>query len=236
MYHDVYFASVTESGFQTDGANHYKVCATDFEQQVHLIKDLPITLSFDDGGVSFYTVIAPILERNNIRGHFFIATDYIGTDGFLNEEQIKDLHQRGHVIGSHSCSHPSDFRIIPFENRKMEWVNSVRKLSEIIGKPLKEVSIPNGFLQEDDLQVFKTLGISTIYTSKLGESRVVEEMAIIGRIGIDNSMSPKKVVSILSGGFLYKTMLFKQYLLSFIKFLLGNRYIKVKAKIRKVSK
>lgn len=236
MYHDVYKASVCESGFQTDGANHYKISDAAFEEQIKQISGLPVTLTFDDGGISFYTIIAPILEKYHLTGRFYIATNYIGTEGFMNENQIKDLHQRGHIIGSHSCSHPSDFRVIPFDARKMEWKDSVQRLSEIIGEPVREISIPNGFLQKDDMRIFEDLGITTIYTSKLGENRKKGSMLIKGRIGIDKNMSSGRVLSVLNGGFPYSKMLLKQKALSLVKLLLGNNYIKIKAKIRKIKK
>lgn len=236
MYHDVYKALVCESGFQTDGANHYKITEAAFEEQIKQISGLPVTLTFDDGGISFYTIIAPILEKYHLIGHFYIATNHIGTNGFMDENQIKDLHKRGHVIGSHSCSHPSDFRAVPFDARKKEWEDSVRRLSEIIGEQVKEVSIPNGFLQKDDIKIFEELGITTIYTSKLGENRKNGPMMIKGRIGVDKTMSSERVMSILTGGLSYIIMWAKQWLLSLLKILLGNNYIKIKTKIRKIDK
>ena len=236
MYHDVYKASECESGFQTDGANHYKISEVAFEEQINQISGLPVTLTFDDGGISFYTIIAPILEKKHLIGRFYIATNYIGTEGFMDENQIKDLHQRGHIIGSHSCSHPSDFRAVPFVARKEEWADSVRRLSEIIGEPVREVSVPNGFLQKDDLKIFEELGITTIYTSKLGENRKKGAMVIKGRIGVDKNMSSVRVLSILNGGLPYSKMLLKQKALSLVKLFLGNNYVKIKAKIRKIRK
>ena len=236
MYHDVYKTSVNESGFLSDGANHYKITEASFVEHLQRIQKFPVTLTFDDGGVSFYTIITPILEKQRLVGHFYIATDRIGSEGFMSEAQIKDLHQRGHIIGSHSCSHPSDFRELSFEARKKEWEDSVQRLSGIIGEPVKEVSIPNGFLQEEDLPIFKSLGIATIYTSKLGEKRQCDGMDIVGRIGVNSNMSTQSLINTISGGFTYKKMLVKQQILSVFKVILGNQYVKIKAIIRKFQK
>lgn len=236
MYHDVYKTSEKESGFQTDGANHYKITETTFEQQIQRINSLPVTLTFDDGGISFYSIIAPILEKHHLKGHFYIATNYIGAEGFMDENHIKDLHQRGHVIGSHSYSHPSDFRAVSFEIRKKEWEDSVRKLSEIIGEPVKEVSIPNGFLQDDDLKIFERLGITTIYTSKIGEDRLFNEIQIQGRVGIDKNMTVKELLSIIDRKHTYYQLLLKQKILELVKSILGDNYVRIKRKIRKQLK
>lgn len=69
MYHDVYFESISESGFQNSTAKKYKISAIDFENQVRNIAELAakgiinkdyVKFTFDDGGISFYNTIAPI--------------------------------------------------------------------------------------------------------------------------------------------------------------------------------
>ena len=70
---------------------------------VHLL------ITVDDGGVSYYTMLADRLEARGWRGHCFVSTDAIGTRGFLSAAQIRELDARGHVIGSHSASHPTRF-------------------------------------------------------------------------------------------------------------------------------
>ena len=68
---------------------------------------LPFLITVDDGGVSYYTVVADRLERLGWRGHCFVTTDMIGQRGFLTRRQIRELDGRGHIIGSHSASHPT---------------------------------------------------------------------------------------------------------------------------------
>src|SRR5437868_6272319 len=107
MYHDVVengdFAS---SGFPGEGAHVYKLRREDFERHLDAIAQTglggDVHLTFDDGGVSFHDPIAGLLEAHNWRGYFFITTDRVGTSAFLDAAQIRDLHRRGHIIGSHS--------------------------------------------------------------------------------------------------------------------------------------
>lgn len=98
------------------------------EEAVNLLenKKIPtseatISFTFDDGFEECYTVIAPLLEKYGTRGAFFINANYIDSDQNyqtkFNErintftkkpmswEQIKDLHRRGHLIGSHNLDH-----------------------------------------------------------------------------------------------------------------------------------
>ena len=86
-----------------------------------------IAFTFDDGFEECYTVIAPLLEKYGARGAFFINANYIeSTDEYRKDfnqrivtytknpmtwEQVKDLHQRGHLIGSHNLDH-SNFAVL----------------------------------------------------------------------------------------------------------------------------
>src|SRR5215813_7552 len=121
MYHDVVErASHQESGFGSADAGLYKLEPDQFEQHLAaidqavvdrpiLMTDLlsaktapvrPWMITFDDGGASSYTAIADQLDALEWRAHFFITTDYINTPGFMTSDQIRELHNRGHVIGS----------------------------------------------------------------------------------------------------------------------------------------
>src|SRR5437762_11736883 len=116
MYHDVVengdFAS---SGFPGEAAHVYKLRREDFELHLEAIRaaagqnrvstiarrrelagDPAVFLTFDDGGVTFLSPIAEMLERFGWRGHFFITTDRIGKPGFLSEMQLRELNRRGH--------------------------------------------------------------------------------------------------------------------------------------------
>src|SRR5690348_12355624 len=129
-YHDVIAGSAfNASGFPGAESASYKLDTVAFQRHLEAIEDEVMAhrharrpgtvldllggsqrqrgclLTFDDGGSSALTTIAPMLEDFGWRGHFFITTDYIGAPGFLTREQIVELHRRGHVIGSHSCSH-----------------------------------------------------------------------------------------------------------------------------------
>src|SRR5436309_14436796 len=101
MYHDVVEdGDFTSSGFPGEGANVYKLTRENFEHHLDAIRAPGTLLTFDDGGASFHHPIAGMLEARGWRGYFFITTDRIGTPGFLTEAELRDLHARGHIIGS----------------------------------------------------------------------------------------------------------------------------------------
>src|SRR5262247_2579904 len=126
MYHDVVSGDRRESsGFPGPDAALYKLTPEQFRNHISSISvatqnkpltahDLPslprhatnLFLTFDDGGCSAFTTIADILEDSGCRGHFFVTAGYVGQRAFMNRDQIRELRRRGHVIGSHSLSHP----------------------------------------------------------------------------------------------------------------------------------
>jgi peptidoglycan/xylan/chitin deacetylase (PgdA/CDA1 family) len=125
MYHDVVEnGDYAASGFPGEGSDIYKLDRKEFARQLEAIRAAgggEVLLTFDDGGASAYDPVAGMLEQYGWRGYFFITTDCIGLPGFLNAKQIQKLDRRGHVIGSHSCSHPTRMAREPWERLVAEW-------------------------------------------------------------------------------------------------------------------
>jgi len=64
-----------------------------------------IVLTFDDGYLSDYTFCVPILLRFGFKAVFFVTTGRIGTPGYLNWEQLKEMTGKGMSVQSHGVSH-----------------------------------------------------------------------------------------------------------------------------------
>ena len=240
MYHDVFIRDINESGFQTVGAIPYKVCANNFESHVKTIykycKDRgcetsSIVFTFDDGGVSFATVISNILEKYGFKGIFFISTKYIGTTGFLTECQIKELSIRGHVIGAHSHTHPAfcDAAKMSFEELRYEWQTSIDILNNILGYQINSVSLPNGYSSEFILDSLEELGISNVYTST-PTTHIMKRrsLSIIGRYDVKSKTTLGQVMSIVNSPFVRMGYQIKNEILSMAKKILGNSYSIIK--------
>ncbi len=65
-----------------------------------------ILLTIDDGFQSFYDNAWPFLKKKNIPFILFISTAYVGKNGYMNWEQIKEIEKSGlGIIGNHSHTH-----------------------------------------------------------------------------------------------------------------------------------
>ena len=68
--------------------------------------DKKILLTIDDGFYSFYKNAWPILKEKKIPFIIFINTETVGSNGYMNWSQIKEISQFNFVhIGNHSHSH-----------------------------------------------------------------------------------------------------------------------------------
>lgn len=66
-----------------------------------------VALTFDDGYLTFYTKVWPLLKEYNFGATVFVITDFIGYYNYVNWDHIYEMSNGGIEIGSHSQSHPS---------------------------------------------------------------------------------------------------------------------------------
>lgn len=71
-----------------------------------------VIITFDDGYENNYTEAFPLLKKYGFRGNFYVVGNDIGKeknqDGlkkYMSFDQIKEMHDQGMEIGSHSMSH-----------------------------------------------------------------------------------------------------------------------------------
>jgi peptidoglycan/xylan/chitin deacetylase (PgdA/CDA1 family) len=197
MYHDVVEnGKYSASGFAGAGADLYKLDRQEFARHLEAIQTAiggrEVSLTFDDGGVSAYETVAGMLEQHSRRGHFFITTDWIGRPGFLNADQIRELDRRGHVVGSHSCSHPTRMARLSGDQMLEEWKRSTERLAEIVGHPVKVASVPGGYYSRKVAEAAAQTGIEALFTSEpTAHVQVVGGCRVMGRYVVRRGMGPE---------------------------------------------
>jgi peptidoglycan/xylan/chitin deacetylase (PgdA/CDA1 family) len=162
-------------------------------------EDAAWLLTFDDGGVTAYDPIADILEANGWRGHFFITVNYIDSPSFVSAEQIRALHRRGHIIGSHSCSHPERMSSCPLDQLVSEWCKSRDVLSEIVGDAITAASVPGGFYSRAVGQAAAQAGFKVLFNSEPTlRSHTVDGCLVLGRYTVYRGMSAEKAAALVA--------------------------------------
>ena len=227
IYHDVVERSSHQaSGFPSADAalyklepelfeNHLKAIAASTSTRPILVTELeaagngatagparPWMITFDDGGASSHDPIAGLLEARGWRGHFFMTTDYTGKPGFMSPGQIRDLHDRGHIIGTHSCSHPLRFASLSFERMRREWSDSAAALGDILGEQVKIASLPGGQFSKKAAAAAAEAGIRVLFTSEpVVRMEEVDGCLVIGRYSVQRWMAPAEAAGIATGRF-----------------------------------
>jgi hypothetical protein len=181
LYHDVVDNPV-ESGFQAHAALPYKLGTADFRRHLDTIAALGVRVSsvydidfnsdgqyvmltFDDGGAAAMRT-ADYLEDRGWRGHFFIITARIGSAGFASAENLRDLRRRGHIVGSHSHTHPAVCWRLTAEEMLREWRTSCSELSAILQEPITTASVPGGEMNRTTADTAAQAGIEYLFTSE----------------------------------------------------------------------
>ena len=219
LYHDVVDAARgTFSGFVGADADVYKLERTEFERHLNAIaaatsqrpgsviaalaSQAPqaLLLTFDDGGAGAFPTTADLLEARGWVGHFLVTSNFIGTHGFLTEADMRELRKRGHVIGSHSCSHPTRMANCSRSQLQQEWSDSCARISDIIGEAVTVASVPGGYYSKLVAETAAEAGIRVLFNSEpVTAVDNVDGCAVIGRYGIQRGTPPRVAAALASG-------------------------------------
>src|SRR5919112_1351473 len=72
---------------------------------INIITNKAVVLTFDDAYKSQYTNAKPILDKYGYKATFYIVCNYVENNGRLTWEDITSLYKEGHDIGSHTMNH-----------------------------------------------------------------------------------------------------------------------------------
>jgi peptidoglycan/xylan/chitin deacetylase (PgdA/CDA1 family) len=211
MYHDVVAVGAEDtSGFPGRDAALYKVTPEQFEEHLEAIEKRlranPVppapVLTFDDGGASAMRA-ADALERHRFVGHFFITANYIGTRGFVTAQNLRELGGRGHVVGSHSCSHPLRMGHCAWAQLLDEWTRSRSILSDILGEDVTVASVPGGDFAPQVAEAAARAGFTRLFTSEPTlEGRGAFGLMLLGRMTIQRWTTAQTAAALAAGEWL----------------------------------
>lgn len=162
------------SGYAFITAEEY---ASFFENPPPVIEKYVI-ITFDDGYASDYEKALPILEKYGAKATFFVASDYIGTPGYLSAEQLKNLSKSPNVqIGCHGhklhAMSAAELNTLYSTNSGVceavyDFEISKNIIENIIEKPITALSYPYGLYTENLHQNLMAGGARIIYGTVRG--------------------------------------------------------------------
>jgi peptidoglycan/xylan/chitin deacetylase (PgdA/CDA1 family) len=213
LYHDVVKSNERdEVGFPGPLAARYKLEPPAFESHLDAIartgrsvglisQDEPpeVVITFDDGGSSALAAAAA-LEARGWKGMFFVTTSRIGSKGFLTEAEVRTLDSRGHIVGSHSHTHPTYMGRLSAPQLQQEWRESRAVLRDVLGKPPDTASVPGGFLSPEVIREAAAAGYRVLMTSEpRAGSRLLDGITAYGRHAVWSTTPARQAAAYASG-------------------------------------
>jgi len=216
MYHDVLRPDREPSGFEGGGPSRYALGWDEFTAHLDRIGETVVggpgvldqaerpagstcVLTFDDGGASALDA-GEELARRGWRGYFLVTMGLVGTRGFVDADGVRALDAMGHVVGSHSVTHPDRMGALPPADILREWRESCEVLAELLGSPVTVASVPGGFYRRRVAVAAAQAGIRTLFTSEpVRTTRTVEGCLLVGRYVIRDDTSAAEAAAAAAG-------------------------------------
>lgn len=138
------------------------VAFADEQKSLETVRTRPlpgtIALTFDDGPSPIYTPqVLAILKKYNIKATFFL----VGVNAKKYPEMVKAIYEQGHVIASHSLTHPMLTKINADELKK-EVATPSDIINNIIGIKPKCLRYPFGASNEQVRNEIRACGMMPV--------------------------------------------------------------------------
>ena len=155
----------------------------------------PVIVTFDDGYESNYTLAYPALRRNGQKAVIFVAPEpdaytrnlVAGIDGFLTDEQMREMSDHGVSIQSHSLTHALLTDLADPEIER-ELVLSRERLAGVTGRPVLHLAIPRGGYSRTIRRIARETGYRTVCCNNKGSASGFSDLLALPRIVIERDM------------------------------------------------
>lgn len=180
-------------------------------------------LTFDDGYISDYEIVFPILGEFGMSAIFFLVYDFVGKDGYLSWTQIDEMQRNGMIFGSHGVSHQYLTKI-PKSDAFAEMKDSKKMIQDRLGVEIQSFSFPYGDLNDELVGIASDIGYLNLFSSNHGI--INNHKQVLPRNSINSTMQWPKIRSVIHPGESTKLLWrLEDFVKSFFKNLLGyERY------------
>lgn len=208
----------------SDGPNMktYSVTPTDFAQQMKALSDngyhsilpnelydylvynaklpsKPVMITFDDTREEQYRLAVPEMNKYGFKGVYFIMTISINRPKYMTKEQIKNLSDTGHGIGTHSWDHHMVTKYVG-----KDWENQLakpkKKLEDITGKPIPYFAYPDGIWNHASIAEIKKNGYQLAFSLSTKRDEK-EPLYTVRRIIVAGNLTAKGMLKSMQSNF-----------------------------------
>jgi len=162
-----------------------------------------ICITFDDGCETDFIAAAPVLREFGFNATFYLTAGFLGTPGYLNASQVRDLDAQGFQIGCHSMTHPylSD---LPEPELKREIADAKLHIESVVGHPIEHFSCPGGRYDQRTLQMARQAGFATVANSQSCANSSGTSPYELGRVAMLRDLTIEEFSATCQGSGLWK--------------------------------
>ncbi|UCD55400.1 MAG: polysaccharide deacetylase family protein [Candidatus Omnitrophota bacterium] len=219
MYH-----SVNEEGMELDGyeaklnvspaafakqmkflheRNYNVIPLAEFIERIERGENIPrmtVAITFDDGLKNNFLHALPVLKKYNFPATIFVATDFVGKEGYLTRDDIKIMQENNISIGSHTVSHNWLPALDEKSIHKELW-DSKKLLEEMTGREIKTLSYPLGGYNEKVKKIARKAGYIGAVATNPGRRQPKNDIFALKRIRISMTSDNLLVFLIETSGY-----------------------------------
>lgn len=165
-----------------------------------------VGITFDDGCETDLIAAAPVLRDFGFSATFFLTAGFLGTPGYLNAGQVRELDALGFQVGCHSMTHPylSD---LPDPELKREIADAKSLIENIVGHPIEHFSCPGGRYDQRTLRVARQAGFVTVSNSQFYANSPSTNRCELGRVAMLRDLTRDGFAATCQGRGLWKKRL-----------------------------
>ena len=165
-----------------------------------------VCITFDDGCETDLIAAAPVLRAMGLQATFFLTSGFLGTPGYLNADQVRELDSLGFEIGCHSKTHPYLSDLADAELIR-EVVDAKLEIEQILGHDIKHFSCPGGRYDGRTLEMARRAGFRTVTNSQFHANSATTSEYELGRVAMLRDMSMQEFDATCQGRGLWKKRL-----------------------------
>ncbi len=139
------------------------------------LPDHAVSFCVDDAYRSFYDVGMPIIRKYDIPVTLFVNTDAVGTSGYLNWDELRELASEGVEIGNHTANHAylvesqSGETCLQWEKRIRDDIEKAqRQFEKQLGFKPTLFAYPYGEYSTAVVEIIKKIGFKAAFAQQSG--------------------------------------------------------------------
>lgn len=162
------------------------------------LPEKPIVLTFDDGYVDSYEVAFPLLRHHKMVGTFFVITGFIdkGQKGYLNWEQVIEMHEAGMRIEAHGHTHP-DLRNRSVDYLVWQVLGAKEAIEARTHEPVRFFCYPSGKYDEQVIRVLHSAHYWAAVTVNPGATHRSDALFELDRVRVHGADSVAQLAAAL---------------------------------------